>query len=151
MSMIAPGRVAFGGTYNGNPLSLSASKATLETLLSNDGEAFRRMTDIGSKLKIGLAETFKAAGYNVVVNQVGPLLSICFTKLRKISTYRQAIQSDQEKYKRFRDEMVRRGVYMHPDGLERLLISAVHTEREVDETITAAKDSLRALRTQTLS
>ncbi len=151
MRMIGPGRVAFGGTYNGNPMSLAASKATLETLLANDGEAFRKMTNIGSKLKAGLTETFKSAGYNTVVNQVGSLLSIYFTKLHKISTYRQAIQSDQEKYKRFRDEMVKRGVYMHPDGLERLLISTVHTEREVEETITAAKDSLRALRTQTLS
>jgi glutamate-1-semialdehyde 2,1-aminomutase len=151
MSMIAPGRVAFGGTYNANPLSLAASKATLETLFANDGDAFRRMTDISSKLKAGLTETFKAAAYNAVVNAVGPLLSVYFTKLRKISSYRQAIQSDQEKYRRFRNEMMKRGVYMHPDGLERLLLSAVHTEREVEETITAAEDSLRALRTQILA
>lgn len=150
MSLIGPGRIAFGGTYNANPLSLAASKATLQTLFENDGEAFRRMTDLGAKMKARLTETFKAAGYHVVINNVGPLLSIYFTKLRKVSSYRQAIQSDLTKYKRFRDEMLKRGVYMHPDGLERLLISAVHTEREVEETITAAEQSLKALRTQTL-
>ena len=108
------------------------------------------MTDIGSKLKQGLTETFRAAGYHVVINAVGPLLSIYFTKLRKVSSYRQAIQTDIEKYKRFRDEMLKHGVYMHPDGLERLLLSAVHTEREVEETIKATEASLKALRTQTL-
>lgn len=151
MSQIGPGRIGFGGTYNAHPLSLAASKATLETLFKNDGEAFRRMADLGSKLKTELAETLSAAGYNVVVNAVGPMLSIYFTKLRKVSTYRQALQSSGEKFKRFRDEMLKHGVYMHPDGLERLSISAVHTEREVDETIIAAEESLKALRTQIVS
>jgi len=150
MSLIGPGRIAFGGTYNANPLSLAASKATLQTLFENDGEAFRRMTDIGTKMRTRLLETFKAAGYHVVINNVGPLLSIYFTKLRKVASYRQATQSDTEKYKLFRDEMLKHGVYMHPDGLERLLISAVHTEREIEETITATEQSLKALRTQNL-
>jgi glutamate-1-semialdehyde aminotransferase len=47
--------------------------------------------------------------------------------------------------------MLKNGVYMHPDGLERLSISAVHTEREIEQTIRAAEESLKALRTQTLS
>lgn len=150
MSMIGPGRIGFGGTYNANPLSLAASKATLTTLLENDGEAFRRMNDLGSKLKAGLTEVFRAAGYHVVVNAVGPMLSIYFTKHRKVSTYRQAIQSDVERFKRFRDEMLRHGVYMHPDGFERLSISAVHTEREIEETIIATEESLKSLRTQSI-
>jgi glutamate-1-semialdehyde 2,1-aminomutase len=150
LSQVGPGRIGFGGTYNAHPLSLAASKATLQTLLANDGEAFRRMADLGSKLKTRLEETFHAAGYNVVINAVGPLLSIYFTRLKKVSTYRQAIQADGEKYKRFRNEMLKHGVYMHPDGLERLSISAVHTEHEIDETIIAVEESLRALRTQAL-
>jgi len=80
-----------------------------------------------------------------------PLLSIYFTKLGKVSTYRQSIQSDQEKYKRFRDEMLKHGVYMHPDGLERISMLAVHTEREIEETLIAAEEPLKALRTQTIS
>jgi glutamate-1-semialdehyde 2,1-aminomutase len=151
LGMIGPGRIGFGGTYNAHPLSLAASKATLETLLENDGEAFRRMTELGGKLKAGLAETFRAAGINAVINAVGPMLSIYFTKLRKVSTYRHATHSDGEKFKRFRDEMLKHGVYTHPDGLERLSISAVHTDREIEETIIAAEESLKALRTQTLS
>ncbi len=151
MSMIGPGRVGFGGTYNANSLSLAASKATLETLFENQGEAYRRMTELGSKLKTGLMETFRAGGFHAIVNAVGPMLSIYFTKLRKVSTYRQSLQSDAEKFKHFRDEMLKRGVYMHPDGLERLSVTAVHTEREIEETIVAAEESLKALRTQTIS
>ena len=109
------------------------------------------MNTLGSKLRDGLASKFKEAGYQTVVNAVGPLLSIYFTKLRKVSTYRQSTQSDQEKYKRFRDEMLKHGIYMHPDGLERISISAVHTEREIEQTLIAAEESLKALRTQTLS
>ena len=151
LGLVGPGRIGFGGTYNAHPLALASSKATLETLLENDGEAFQRMTRMGTKLKAGLVEAFRSGGYNVVVNAVGPMVSIYFTKLRKISTYRQALQSNGERFKRFRDEMLKHGVYMHPDGLERLSISAVHTEREIEQTIRAAEESLKALRTQTLS
>jgi glutamate-1-semialdehyde 2,1-aminomutase len=151
LGLVGPGRIGFGGTYNAHPLALAASKATLETLLQNDGEAFQQMTRMGAKLKAGLVEAFRSGAYNVVVNAVGPMVSIYFTKLRKISTYRQALQSNGEKFKRFRDEMLKNGVYMHPDGLERLSISAVHTEREIEQTIRAAEESLKALRTQTLS
>ena len=150
LGLVGPGRIGFGGTYNAHPLSLAASKATLETLLQDDGEAFQRMARMGARLKAGLTEAFKAGGYSAVVNAVGPMVSIYFTKLRKISTYRQALQSNEEKFKRFRDEMLKNGVYMHPDGLERLSISAVHTDREIEQTIRAAEESLKALRTQTL-
>ena len=151
LGLVGPGRIGFGGTYNAHPLALAASKATLETLLQNDAEAFQQMARMGAKLKTGLTEAFRSGGYNVVVNAVGPMLSIYFTKLRRIATYRQALQASGEKFKSFRDEMLKHGVYMHPDGLERLSISAVHTERETEQTIRAAEESLKALRTQSLN
>ena len=151
LGLVGPGRIGFGGTYNAHPLALAASKATLETLLQNDAEAFQQMVRMGAKLKTGLIEAFRSGGYNVVVNAVGPMLSIYFTKLRRIATYRQALQASGEKFKNFRDEMLKHGVYMHPDGLERLSISAVHTERETEQTIRAAEESLKALRTQSLN
>jgi glutamate-1-semialdehyde 2,1-aminomutase len=148
MGMIGPGRVGFGGTYNAHPLSLAASKATLETLLENDGEAFRRMADLGSKLKTRLTEVLRVPGFHAVVNNVGPMLSIYFTKLRKVSSYRHALQSDIWKFKRFRDELLKHGIYTHPDGFERLSITAVHTELEVEQTARAAEESLKTLRAQ---
>jgi glutamate-1-semialdehyde 2,1-aminomutase len=151
LGLVGPGRIGFGGTYNAHPLALAASKATLETLLQNDAEAFQHMARMGAKLKAGLTEAFRSGGYNVVVNAVGPMLSIYFTKLRRIATYRQALQASGEKFKSFRDEMLKHGVYMHPDGLERLSISAVHSEREIEQTIRAAEESLKALRTQSLT
>jgi len=151
LGLVGPGRIGFGGTYNAHPVSLAASKATLETLLQDDGEAFQRMARMGARLKAGLTEAFKSGGYSAVVNAVGPMVSVYFTKLRKIATYRQALQSSGERFKRFRDEMLKNGVYMHPDGLERLSISAVHTEREIEQTIRAAEESLKALRTQSIS
>ena len=150
LGLVGPGRIGFGGTYNAHPLALAASKATLETLLQNDAEAFQHMARMGAKLKAGLTEIFKSGGYNVVINAVWPMLSIYFTKLRRISTYRQALQASGEKFKDFRDEMLKHGVYMHPDGLERLSISAVHTEREIEQTLRAAEESLKALRTHAL-
>ena len=145
MGMIGPGKVGFGGTYNGNPLSLAAAKATLQVLFSNNGEIFRKLSKLSSKLSGGLTEILSKSNHPGVVNSVGPLLSIYFTKLQNVSSYREAAQSDASLYKKFRDEMLKRGTYMHPDGLERLSLSAAHGTHEVEQTLRAAEDSLRFL------
>ena len=48
---------AFGGTFNGNPLSTGAALATLTELASNDGEALVRANRAGVALMDGLRAT----------------------------------------------------------------------------------------------
>jgi len=56
MGMIGPGRIGYGGTYNGNSMCLAAAKATLRELTRNDDEAFRHMHTIGARIMEGLGE-----------------------------------------------------------------------------------------------
>jgi len=145
MGMIGPGKIAYGGTYNANPLSLAACKATLDVLSKNDGEAFSRMNSITQKLTDRLQQACDKTGHDAVVQGVGPMFQLYFTRLKKISTYRQTLQCDYEKFKDFREMMLERGVYFHPDGTERLMLSAVHTTEDIEKTLTAAEDSLSKL------
>jgi len=145
MGMIGPGKIGYGGTYNANSLSLAACKATLDVLSKNDGEAFSRMSSITQKLMDGLQQACDKTGHDAVVQGVGPMFQLYFTRLNKISTYRQSQQCDYEKFKDFREMMLERGVYFHPDGTERLMLSAVHTKEDIEKTLTAAEDSLSKL------
>jgi glutamate-1-semialdehyde aminotransferase len=38
--------------------------------------------------------------------------------------------------------MLQRGVYFHPDGMERIIISATHDELDVESVLAAAEESL---------
>ena len=62
-----------------------------------------------------------------------------------IRTYRQAMRTDQHAFSRFAHEMIRRGVFVHPDGLEHWFVSAAHTVEDVDMVLEAARDSFHAI------
>lgn len=145
MGMIGPGKIGYGGTYNANPLSLSVCKATLDVLSKNDGEAFSRMNSTTKKLMDGLQQVCEKTGHDSIVQGVGPMFQLYFTRLKKISTYRQSLQCDYEKFKDFREDMLEKGVYFHPDGTERFMLSAVHTTEDIEKTLVAAEDSLSKL------
>ncbi len=145
MGMIGPGKIGYGGTYNANPIVLAACKATLEELSKNDGAAFRHLGNLGNKLRIGLQEILDKTGHDGIVQGIGALLQLYFTRLKRVTTYRQSIQSNFEKFKDFRDGMVQKGIYFHPDGTERLALSAAHTDLDVEKTLATAEEVLRIL------
>jgi glutamate-1-semialdehyde 2,1-aminomutase len=145
MGMIGPGKIGYGGTYNANPLSLAVCKATLDVLSKNDGEAFSSMNSTTKKLMDGLQQACDKTGHDAVVQGVGPMFQLYFTRLKKISTYRQSLQCDYEKFKDFREDMLERGIYFHPDGTERFMVSAVHTAEDIEKTLAAAEDALSRL------
>ena len=41
--------------------------------------------------------------------------------------------------------MLRRGVYIHPDGTERMMITTAHASDDVELILSAAEDSFREL------
>ncbi len=145
MDMIGPGRIGYGGTYNGNSMCLAAAKATLRELSRNDDEAFRHMHVIGARIMEGLAELMERYDHEGIVQGLGPMFQLFFTKEPKITGYRQTLNVNTERFRTFRNLMLQRGVYFHPDGMERIMISAAHDELDVERVLAAAEESLREL------
>jgi len=145
MEMLVPGKIGFAGTYNANPLSLAACLAVLEELSRNDGEALREMRSLGTKLADGLQATLESTGHDGIVPSVGAMFSILFTELAELTDYRQWTACDLEKFKEFRDLMLKERIYLHPDGMERIVLSTAHTQEDIERTLAAAEDILRKL------
>ncbi len=145
MEKVVPGKIGFAGTYNAHPLSLAAASATLKELSANDGATIRNMNSLGMKLTDGLQQILDSTGHDAVVQSVGAMFTVFFTKLEKINRYRQWTECNLEKFKKFRDALMQKGVYLHPDGMERTLLSAVHTREDIEKTLAAAEDTLKKL------
>ncbi len=145
MGMIGPGKIGYGGTYNGNSMCLAAANATLDELLRDDGAAFKQMHLIGAEIVEGLRDLMLRYGQTGIVQGVGPMFQLYFTEAKKILNYRHTLQSDFEKFRDFRNLMLHRGVYLHPDGTERMMTTAVHDEADVERVLAAAEDSFREL------
>jgi glutamate-1-semialdehyde 2,1-aminomutase len=62
-----------------------------------------------------------------------------------VQNYEEAKQSDTRLFARFFWEMLARGVYLPCSQFEAAFVSAAHTEADIDQTISAAGESLRAI------
>ena len=126
--------MSFGGTFNGNPLSLAAADATLDELARGDGRALAEANRIGAAIMEGIREIIKRHGAAATVTGFGTAFALHFTSHQSLSHYRDTLNDDGERLRKFLFHALQRGLYIVPDG--RFYTSAVHTERELEETLT---------------
>ena len=129
------GGVAFGGTFNGNPISLGAAQATLNELSHDDGAALKQANRLGRKLTDGLAVRAKQEGISLKVTGFGAALSLHFTKRNELRDYRDTLDDDRALLERVLLAALEEGLHLVPDG--RMYVSAAHTESDIDQTLAA--------------
>ena len=125
--------VVFGGTFNGNPLSLSGANACLEELARDNGAALRHANAMGERIRSGLRELARAKGIPLQVTGFGAALSLHFTKREELVDYRDTLADDVVRLRRFLLRAQEEGVILVPDG--RMYVSAAHDAEDVDETL----------------
>jgi glutamate-1-semialdehyde 2,1-aminomutase len=133
MEQMLTGGVAFGGTFNGNPLCTGAALATLTELARNDGEALKSANKLGLRLMDGLTEMARRHGIPALVTGFGAAFSLHFTGRAYISDYRDTLEDDPARLKQFLSIALEEGLNLLPDG--RFYVSAVHTAKDCDQTL----------------
>jgi glutamate-1-semialdehyde 2,1-aminomutase len=135
------GDVHFGGTYNGNAVAVEAGLATIEVLEAN--RVHDHVFALGERMRSGLREIADRAGIAAVVGGFGSLFVLCFME-GPLETYDDVLRNDAELFGRYRRELVARGVFEMPESLGRSHISWSHTVEDIDLSLEAAEDALRA-------
>jgi glutamate-1-semialdehyde 2,1-aminomutase len=135
MEQMFGGGVSFGGTFNGNPVSLAAAHAALGELSRDGGRLLVQANERGRKLMVGLRAAASRRGMALTITGFGTAMSLHFTGQRELMDYRDTLDDD----KRALDSVLRRGLeeglHLLPDG--RLYVSAAHTDEDIDQTIRA--------------
>ena len=131
------------GTLSGNPLAMAAGAAQLDLLQSAD--TYARLEALSARLHEGLARAVKQTGTTACINRVGSMITLFFCA-GPVVDYATAKASDTALFGRFFHAMLERGVYLPPAQFEAAFVSLAHTEDDIDETVRAAEDSLRAVR-----
>jgi glutamate-1-semialdehyde 2,1-aminomutase len=137
----AHGDVHFGGTYNGNAVAVEAGLATIAQL--EDGRVHERVFALGERMRSGLAEVAERVGVPAVVGGFGSLFVLCFMD-GPLETYEDALRNDEALFTRYRRELIARGIFEMPESLGRSHIGAAHTADDVDRSLEAAEEALRA-------
>lgn len=144
MEIVAPlGPVYQAGTLSGNPLAMRVGLATMPKLEAPG--FYDDLSKKGGRLGEGLRAALAGAGVPGHVNVAGSLLTLFFTS-EPVLDYADAKQSDTRRFAAFFTEMLDRGILLPPSQFEAMFISTAHTDADIEHTIEAARDSLKAIR-----
>ncbi|MCL4458296.1 MAG: aspartate aminotransferase family protein [Chloroflexi bacterium] len=124
------------GTYNGNPISMTAGIVTLEKLTT---PVIARLNSLGHKLRQGIQEVFSDLGIESQVTGIGSLLNIHFTPL-EVCDYRTAAMANKDLIHLLHLSLLNRGIYIARRGM--LNISTPMTEAQIQLAIEAVRSSL---------
>jgi glutamate-1-semialdehyde 2,1-aminomutase len=125
--------VAFGGSFNGNPVSMASSHATLTELSRDDGAVLAHADTMGKRLMDGIREIARRRDVPVVVSGFGAAFAIHFTHKTELIDYRDTLEDDPDLLRRFLHAALGQGLHIVPDG--RMYVSAAHTTRDIEETL----------------
>ncbi|MDT3428882.1 glutamate-1-semialdehyde 2,1-aminomutase [Paenibacillus forsythiae] len=142
MEQIAPtGPIYQAGTLSGNPLAMAAGLTTLRLLTP---EVYERLEALGARLEAGLKANAEETGIPLTVNRVGSMVCPFFTA-GPVTNYDTAKSSDVNRFRAYFGKMLELGISLPPSQFEGMFISAVHSERDIDDTIEAHRTALKAL------
>jgi glutamate-1-semialdehyde 2,1-aminomutase len=143
MNHVAPlGAVYQAGTLAGNPLAMAAGIATLKEL-KRPG-LYEQVSGLAEKLVGGLKAALAEAMIPAQVNSHGSLATVFFTD-KPVRNYEDAKTSNTKRYARYFREMLDCGVFLAPSQFEAAFVSAAHTEKDIERTIAAARESLQLI------
>jgi glutamate-1-semialdehyde 2,1-aminomutase len=143
MRVVEDGTVYQVGTYNGNPLTMAAARASLFEVLTPDG--YRRLEQLGDRILGGcqaVIERHKLPGYAVGIGAKG---CVTFSATKVV---------DYESFKANQDVEVtelawlynmNRGIFMTPGREEEWTLSVTHTDEAIDAYVSVFDQMAREL------
>ena len=133
--------VAFGGSFNGNPVSLASANATLTELARDNGAGLAHAHRMGERLIDGIR---RMAPVPIVVSGFGAAFAIHFINRTELRDYRDTLADDAGLLRRILYRALEQGLHLVPDG--RMYVSTAHTDGDIDDTLARLEAALSGLR-----
>ena len=130
-------RVAHLGTFNGNPLSMTAGLVTLTQILTKD--AYPRLNAMAERLTAGcqaVIDEFELPGYAI---NIGPKGCVMFTPER-VTNYRNFTGLDSELWAASFFYLANRGILLPPGPDDQWTLSVQHTDAEIERHVAVFRD-----------
>lgn len=144
MDYLAPdGPVYQAGTLSGNPLAMALGLETV-SILKNENP-YPELEKRAEKLEDGINGNMKKLGISFTANRVGSMMCLFFTP-GKVDSFASAMNSDTNLFTVYFKEMLKQGIYLAPSQFEVGFVSMAHSDGDIDKTIEANYQSLKAVK-----
>lgn len=139
MDYLAPlGPVYQAGTLSGNPLAMAAGLQMLKEI-NADEELFMRLEQKTAYLENGIREALSCKNIPFTINRVGSMISVHFDE-RPVIDFETAKNGDNDRFKLFFHELLKKGIYIAPSAYETWFITDALTYEDLDFTIQCIKE-----------
>ncbi len=144
MNLLSPiGPVYQAGTLSGNPLAMAAGYQMLLEL-NSDPEIFNRLEDKTAYLEKGIQRVLSENNIEFTTNRVGSMISVHFDK-NEVYDFETAKNGDNERFKKFFHELLKRGIYIAPSAYETWFITDALCYEDLDYTIQSIQEVAKIL------
>jgi glutamate-1-semialdehyde 2,1-aminomutase len=144
MNMLSPlGPVYQAGTLSGNPLAMAAGYQMLLEL-NSDKEIFKRLEEKTAYLENGIHKVLSENNIEFTINRVGSMISVHFDK-NEVYDFETAKNGDNERFKKFFHELLKRGIYIAPSAYETWFITDALSYEDLDFTIQSIQEVAKIL------
>jgi len=146
MQQFAPGgKVYQASTYAGNPISVSASIATIEMLMYSKNDLYPRIAKTCDRIVDGIKDELEELDLHFALNAIGSMYQLFFTS-GKVDNAKKAHKSSLVMFKRLYDELLQSGIFIPPSQFETCFVSNAHSEDDADKTVESYNDALRKVK-----
>ncbi|MBB6068136.1 glutamate-1-semialdehyde 2,1-aminomutase [Methanococcus maripaludis] len=142
MEQFSPnGQIYQAGTFNGNPISITAG---IETLKNLDDKFYKETTKKADILSNFLRETAEKYNVPAKVYNVASIFQVYFND-KEIVTYEDAKSSDTEKFMKYFYTLLENGVFVAPSQFECCFTSIKHNDEVLEKTMNAIDIAMKKL------
>ncbi|UTB31718.1 MAG: glutamate-1-semialdehyde 2,1-aminomutase [Methanobacterium sp. ERen5] len=143
MEMIAPsGSVYQAGTFNGNPISITAGLATLKQL---DQQFYSDMNSKGNNFREGIRNILEDNNLNYQVAGLSSMFQIYLTD-KTVWNYDDAKTADTDKFETYFKTLLKGGVFVPPSQFECCFISKMHDFEDIDKTLSIIDTAMKQIK-----
>jgi glutamate-1-semialdehyde 2,1-aminomutase len=134
-------RSAHGGTFTGNPITMVAGCATVDTL--KDGVVHKHIDALGEKMRKGLNEIFDESKHPASVTGVGSTFGIHFQE-EKPKNAGDTAKNDLEMTKAYFQYMLENSIIYLSPTVSHSWISSPHTAEDVEEYLRVTEEFMKS-------
>jgi glutamate-1-semialdehyde 2,1-aminomutase len=146
MQLLSPaGQMYQASTFAGNPISVAAGIATLETLFETKNSIYPNLARICDSIVGGIKDSLSSAQVECTVNSMGSMFQLFFVSDR-VKDEASAKKADGTMFRKLFDALLEQHIFIPPSQFETCFISNSHTEDDLDKVIEAYDEAFRRIK-----
>jgi len=146
MNQLTPGgKVYQASTFAGNPISVSASIASIKTMNKLKNKIYPKLEQYCALLSRAIDDMSTDLKIPHQINFTGSMFQIFFTN-KPVTDFKTSKKADAKRFQKMFRSLLKSGVFIAPSQFETVFLSDAHTKADLNTTLDAYQTALKSVK-----